>query len=173
MATATQLSIDEYLSTNYRPDCDYIDGELQERNVGKQDHSDIQRILVGLLYAHELEWQVIGMPEQRLRVSPTRVRIPDVCILPAGEQVEQIVTHPPLACIEILSESDSLASTQPRLQDYANFGVANIWVFDPARRQAFIWTPSTLAIPTNLLTISTTPVALDVPAVFARFAIRR
>jgi hypothetical protein len=32
MAT-TKVSVHEYLGTHYRPDVEYIDGELQERNV--------------------------------------------------------------------------------------------------------------------------------------------
>jgi hypothetical protein len=32
-------SVDEYLSTTYRPDCDYVDGRVVERNVGELDHS--------------------------------------------------------------------------------------------------------------------------------------
>ena len=35
MATSTQISIAEYLATVYRPDCEYIDGELLEKNMGK------------------------------------------------------------------------------------------------------------------------------------------
>lgn len=65
--------------------------------MGNQDHSDIQRTLVGLLYAHKLEWNVVGMPEQRLRVSPTRVRIPDVCLVQTGHPLPRVLTEPPLA----------------------------------------------------------------------------
>ncbi|HLI64222.1 MAG TPA: hypothetical protein VKV05_12550 [Terriglobales bacterium] len=39
MATAAQhrVTIEEYLRSCYRPDCDYVDGELQERNLGELD----------------------------------------------------------------------------------------------------------------------------------------
>jgi hypothetical protein len=33
MATNTVIPVSEYLSTTYRPDCDYVDGEVQERNL--------------------------------------------------------------------------------------------------------------------------------------------
>ena len=45
MATPARISIvsmEEYLRTSYRPDCEYIDGELRERNVGQWEHSRIQ-----------------------------------------------------------------------------------------------------------------------------------
>jgi len=33
--TATFVPLSEYLQTRYRPDCDYLDGELLERSVGE------------------------------------------------------------------------------------------------------------------------------------------
>ncbi len=42
MATSSLIPVSEYLSTIYDPDCDYVDGEIQERNLGEQDHSDLQ-----------------------------------------------------------------------------------------------------------------------------------
>ena len=38
MATGSLVSIHEYLNTSYRPDCDYVDGAVLERNVGEYDH---------------------------------------------------------------------------------------------------------------------------------------
>ena len=32
------ISIDEYLHTSFRPDCDFVDGEVRERNVGMRRH---------------------------------------------------------------------------------------------------------------------------------------
>ncbi len=31
--TTTHLALEEYLKTDYEPDCDYIDGDLEERNT--------------------------------------------------------------------------------------------------------------------------------------------
>ena len=46
MATATTLvPLESYLATNYRPDCDWIDGELKARNMGEKPHSRIQQYL--------------------------------------------------------------------------------------------------------------------------------
>lgn len=33
MAAGTQISVEEYLHTVYRPDCDYVDGVVEERNL--------------------------------------------------------------------------------------------------------------------------------------------
>ena len=46
MATApTLLSIDQYLRTTYHPDADYIDGEIEERNLGEFEHARLQYLL--------------------------------------------------------------------------------------------------------------------------------
>jgi Putative restriction endonuclease len=78
MATSLHISISEYLRTTYRPDREYVDGELLERNVGKWDHARIQALLGAWFYNHEHEWNVIVATEPRVQVSPTRIRIPDV-----------------------------------------------------------------------------------------------
>lgn len=44
-AAGTQISVQEYLHTVY-PDCDYVDGVLEDRNVGEWDHSTVQTRLV-------------------------------------------------------------------------------------------------------------------------------
>ena len=44
MATV-QISLEEYLQTSYHPDCDYVDGEVQERNWGEFDHATVQMFL--------------------------------------------------------------------------------------------------------------------------------
>src|SRR6202043_3939568 len=55
MATGTLISVSEYLSAMYRPDCDYVDGEVQERNLGEYDHGKIQLFLGVLFYGKRIE----------------------------------------------------------------------------------------------------------------------
>jgi hypothetical protein len=45
IATIVQLPIEEYLGTTYRPDCEYVDGEVRKRNVGKYEHARVQALL--------------------------------------------------------------------------------------------------------------------------------
>ena len=42
MSSATLISVSEYLKSSYRPDCDYVDGRVEERNVGEHDHAALQ-----------------------------------------------------------------------------------------------------------------------------------
>ncbi len=39
MASTTLLSVPDYAETTWRPDREYVDGELLERNVGRVDHA--------------------------------------------------------------------------------------------------------------------------------------
>jgi Putative restriction endonuclease len=92
MAAGTQISVSEYLSTCYRPDCDYVDGEVLERNVGEYDHARLQAILLAYFFNREKQWGIHVVPEQRVQVSRTRFRVPDVCVLAGGKPAEQIFT---------------------------------------------------------------------------------
>lgn len=139
MAAATQISVDEYLHTAYRPDRDYVDGELLERNLGERDHSQPQALLAAYFLVRKAEWGLWALTEQRVQVTPNRFRIPDVCVLSKDAPYEQIVTAAPLICIEILSKDDSFSSIVDRLDDYISMGVANIWVIDPHKRRAYTY----------------------------------
>ena len=79
MAT-TAATIQEYLTSVYESDCDYVDGEVQERNTGTFDHSRLQGAVFAYFYNRRKEWGITVVPEQRVQVSPTRFRVPDVCV---------------------------------------------------------------------------------------------
>jgi Uma2 family endonuclease len=133
MATV-QISLDEYLRSSYHPDCDYVDGEVQERNWGEFDHAVVQAFLAAWFFQHRDEWQLHVLPEMRIRVSATRVRIADICLMARSQPVEQVPTKPPLAVIEILSPEDRISRYGQRLADYRQMGIPNVWVIDPANR---------------------------------------
>jgi hypothetical protein len=91
MATV-QISVEEYLRTSYHPDCDYVDGEVQERNLGEFDHAAVQMFLGNWFFQHRQEWQLHVLPEMRIRVSGRRVRIADLCLMARSQPVEQVLT---------------------------------------------------------------------------------
>jgi Uma2 family endonuclease len=137
MSTATLVGVDEYLATSYRPDCDLVDGELVERTLGTKDHSKLQRAVIVWFENRRRELRLSALPEQRVRVSPRRYRIPDVCVVQLPEPDEQIFTQPPYICIEVLSPDDSFPKLQARLDDYLAMGVPNVWVLDPPSRRCW------------------------------------
>jgi len=150
MAT-TAVTIEEYLSISYRPDCDYIDGEVQERNLGEFDHARLQTAIAIYFGARRKEWGIRVVVEQRVQVSPTRFRIPDVCVI-LGEPTSQILREPPFICIEILSPEDRVSRVNERVTDYFQFGVPYVWLFDPQTRKAWRCTPGAMVEVTELRT---------------------
>jgi Uma2 family endonuclease len=133
MSTILNIPLHEYIGTSYRPDREYVDGVIRERNVGKYEHARIQALLTLWFGMHERDWNVQVVTEQRVQVSPTRVRIPDVALLTLGAQPDVIVA-PPLLVIEILSPDDTYSDTQERAQDYRAMGVKTVWIIDPKTR---------------------------------------
>ncbi len=137
MATGSPVTIHEYLSTSYRPDCDYVDGTVLERHLGEYDHARLQGAVLYYYFNRRKEWGIDVVPEQRVQVAATRFRVPDVCVIADAGQPEQIFRTPPLICIEILSKDDRLSEMQERVDDYLKFGVGHVWILDPSRRKAW------------------------------------
>lgn len=136
--TEPLVTVEEYLHTSYRPDCDYVDGRVEERNVGEYDHGYLQ-LLLGVLFTNNRDaWGVRAVTAVRTQVSRTRFRVPDLSVLRADAPKERIITHPPLIAIEILSPEDRLSRFQDRIDDYLAFGIPHIWVIDPESRKAWI-----------------------------------
>jgi Uma2 family endonuclease len=158
MATSVHISISEYLQTTYRPDQEYVDGELLERNVGKWDHARIQALLCMWFGRHESEWNVIVATELRVQVSPTRIRIPDVCLVSNGPH-PPVLVEPPILAIEILSPDDTYAAMTQRCNDFIRMGVQTLWIVDPSNRTGHMWVngawteSSLLSVPGSLIQV--------------------
>jgi Uma2 family endonuclease len=137
MQTTDLISVREYLSTGYRPDRDFVDGFVVERNVGEKDHGKLQRALIVYFHERRAAWGINVFPEQRVQVSATRFRVPDICVVLGPEPAEQIFTKPPFICIEILSPEDRLAAMQEKVRDFLKMGVPYVWILNPFTREAF------------------------------------
>jgi len=166
MATALHISIHEYLGSSYRPDREYVDGEIRERNVGKYEHARVQALLARWFGNHEQEWGVQVVTEQRLQVSQTRVRIPDVTLLTPGAQPDVIV-DPPLLIVEIPSPDDSYSDTQERAQDYRAMGVETVWIIDPKTRSGRMCSGADW-VESSRLEVKGTPLYVNLPDVFGQ-----
>jgi Uma2 family endonuclease len=165
MATSVLIPIAEYLSTNYRPDREYIDGEVLERNMGKWEHSRIQILLGAWFVQHESVWKIQSATEWRTRVSPSRIRIPDLVLVPLGPQSE-ILTIPPILAVEILSPDDTYSETENRARDYQQMGVQTIWIIDPQTRTGRVCTGAAWT-QTPRLEVPGTEIHVDLPSLFA------
>jgi Uma2 family endonuclease len=159
MTSATMVPVDVYLSSMYDPDCDYVDGELQERNVGETPHSLTEKFFIAFFHSREREWGVRMLPEVRVQISVSRYRVADLCVVKRSTALEPIIRTPPLVCIEVLSPEDRMSRIQEKVQV--------VWVIDPRRRRVFVADRSvTLQPVTEFLTVAGTDVKVPVGEIF-------
>ena len=159
MAT-TKVSVQEYLGTHYRPDVEYIDGEIQERNVGEIEHARMILAVLRWLLSRSQEWQIESLPDVRVQVRRERFRVPDVCVCAASSSDTGIVTTPPLVVVEVLSPEDRIANYQERIADYLDMGVRGVWVIDPQTRRGWDCSSGNW-IETAVFRLADSPIYLD------------
>jgi len=136
MSARTLISVEDYLASSYEPDCDYVDGHIEERNLGEVTHARLQTRISAYLHTKYEDHGIVVMTEVRVQVRSARFRVPDIC-LTLGEPGEEVLTRPPFICIEILSPEDRMSRIEIRINDYLAMGVPYVWVLDPETRQAF------------------------------------
>jgi Uma2 family endonuclease len=167
MSASTAVSVEEYLHTSYEPDCDYVDGELMERNVGEYKHSLLQLILSGWFRELGRRLPIRAATELRMRVHPTRFRIPDLTVMLKSQRGEPVLTHPPFLCIEIVSPDDRMSRVFQRVKEYLAFGVNYVWIVDPTSRTAYIHTSEDGREVRDQLTTETPHISIPLAELFA------
>jgi len=162
------VSVEEYLSTVYEHDCEYVDGTVEERDVGEFEHAYVQGLLVTLFNNHRADWGVYALPEQRVQTQKTRFRVPDVCVLRRTALREPILTHPPLLIIEVQSPDQTLRATEAKAKEFLAFGVEHVWVIDPYARVGYRATENGLElVRSGDFSIPGTPIELKLHAILA------
>lgn len=161
------IALDEYLSTSYDPDCEFVDGELVQRNIGESDHSALQGIIFAMLYNQSTKAGIYVFPELRVQVAATRYRIPDITVT-ARKVRGRILREPPFLCIEVLSPEDRASRMELKIDDYLAFGVRHIWLIDPRRKKAWSYTNEGTREPSAVLTTSDPRLTLELDEVFAK-----
>ena len=156
------MSVDEYLHTVFDgADCEYLDGEIVERNMGELPHGDIQAELIfRLKQAQRGRLRVVS--EIRIQINPRRYRVADIAVWRAGDIGKRIPTVPPFLAIEILSPEDRMVRMLPKIQEYLSIGAEWIWVIDPEEGKALIYSQ---ASPAGVLSdiLRTEDPAIEIP----------
>ena len=133
MVTTTHIPVELYLrSSEWVPDAEYVDGQIEERPMGEYDHADWQGAILYWFRQHAEEWNLRVQTELRVQVSKDNYRVPDVTVMSRNNPKEQIVTLPPIAVFEVLSPEDRISSMMRKFADYSAMGIPQIWVVDPA-----------------------------------------
>lgn len=168
-ATVPFVTVEEYLRTVYEPDVDYVDGQIEERNLGERDHGTLQMAIAAVFFMHRKEWRIRVTPELRTQTSRTSFRVPDVIVESVDAPKEQIVRTPPLLCIEVLSPEDRWQRYERRIQEYFAMGVPTVWVFDPEQRSVMVLEKDKprRELREGTLGLEGTPVAVSIAEVFA------
>jgi Uma2 family endonuclease len=134
------MSVEEYLRASFEgPDCEYLDGEVVERNMGELPHGTVQMELAYALRQMASRLSIRVVPEIRIQISPTRYRVADLAVWRAGKIGERIPVVPPFLAIEILSSEDRIVRMHPKINDYLSIGVEWVWLIDPAEKQAICY----------------------------------
>jgi hypothetical protein len=69
MATAiTPMTVEDYLRSSFSPDVEYIDGQIEQRNMGENDHSAWQEALCAWFRAQAIPAGIRVRPELRVQV---------------------------------------------------------------------------------------------------------
>jgi Uma2 family endonuclease len=130
-AATTFVPVEEYLRSSFEPDAEYVDGEIEERAVGENDHSAWQDAILAWFRQQARAGQIRVRPELRVQVAPTCFLVPDVTLLDRNRPIEPIATHPPVAVFEILSPGDALKRVMAKCGRYEQMGIRTILVIDP------------------------------------------
>jgi Uma2 family endonuclease len=130
-ATTTFVSVEEYLRTSFDPDAEYVDGQIEERAVGENDHSAWQAAICAWFQQQAKQGQIRVRPELRVQVAPDTFLVPDVSLLDRNQPIEKIATHPPVAVFEVLSPTDTFKRVTAKCARYHRMGIKTILVIDP------------------------------------------
>ena len=163
MTTRTLMDVEEYLRTSFEgPDCEYLDGEVVERNMGELPHGTAQLELGYLLRQMASRLGIRVVSEIRIQIHPRRYRVADLAVWREGNIGERIPTVAPFLAIEILSPEDRIVRMQPKLQDYLSIGVEWIWLIDPQEKRAIVYSQQN---PTGALSdvLRTENPAIEIP----------
>jgi Uma2 family endonuclease len=134
------MDVGEYLRTSFEgPDCEYLDGEIVERNIGEIPHSAVQGTLYRLLWQLRSLLGLLVLPEITIKISPTRYRVADLAVWRNDDIGTVIPTVAPFLVVEILSPEDRMVRVLPKIQEYLSICVEWIWIVDPQEQSALLY----------------------------------
>lgn len=130
----------EYLRTSFEgSDCEYLDGEVVERNMGELPHGDVQSTLSRLLWRFRKTLGIRVVTELRIQIRKRRYRVADIAVWRDDNIGTGIPAVPPFLAVEILSPEDRMVRMLPKIQEYLSIGVEYVWVVDPEEKAALCY----------------------------------
>jgi Uma2 family endonuclease len=130
------MDVGEYLRTSFDgSDCEFLDGEIAERNWNAIPHADAQGNLMYLLAQLRPRLGMRVLPEITIKISATRYRVADIAVW-TTDDIGTIPTVPPFLVVEVLSPEDRMVRVLPKIQEYLSIGVQWVWIIDPQEQSA-------------------------------------
>ncbi len=135
-AIIEKLTLERFreLYAERKPYFELLDGAAVQKALPTKLHSIPQFVLALML--NELGFK--SRPELTLAIGPSWEPTPDVCGI-IGLEEDPYPTHAVAVAIEVLSPDDRFTRVLEKCRKYAEWGVADILVFDPVRREAWCW----------------------------------
>jgi Uma2 family endonuclease len=149
MATATQVPVEVYLTSDFEPDADYVDGHIEERPMGQYDHASSQQAIQLWFAQHAKEWNIRVRPELRVKTTKTNFRVADVVVFDRDNPIEQVLHLPPIAVFEVLSPDDLIPCLMKKLREYDTMGIPTVMLIDPETKRISQWLNGDLVELTN------------------------
>jgi len=116
--------------------------ERLERHGGEQPHSILQSACAAFFFERRKRFQIRVLTGQTISIAAGKYRIPDVCVYLQPAPHDPVLKTPPFIAIEILSPEDRMSRLRQKIDEYLAFGVSYVWLIDPERRRADVYTPS-------------------------------
>src|SRR5580704_2820010 len=140
MSAKVLMNVEEYLRTSFDgADCEFLDGEVVERNMGELPHGDLQANLTRLLWPLGSQLGIRVVTEIRIQIHSRRYRVADIAVWRDDNIETSIPTVPPFLVVEILSPEDRMVRMQVKIQEYLSIGVEWVWVIDPLETAALCY----------------------------------
>lgn len=122
------MSWEEYLATPEHPRHEWVDGVVVVSPDPGWRHQRIARMLANLVDAVE---GLYGSTSGNVRLPADRVRIPDAY---ATTRPEGLFVERPVLVVEVLSPSTRSEDLLRKAPEYAEAGIAQLWLVDPDAR---------------------------------------
>jgi len=148
--TATEADVIRWMDGPEKRLFELIDGVLVEKAVGTRE--GFLALYIGRMlgnFAEKNELGLVGGADAPFRLRLGLVRFPDVSFI-SWERIpgdvfpdDAIAELIPDLAVEVLSESNTAAEIELKLDHYFEFGVRAAWVIDPKAQCAVVYTTRT------------------------------
>ena len=134
-AGTTLVSVEEYLRTNYKPACEYVDGILHPKPMPTWMHGLLQAQLAMLI--NQGFHDFVAASEVNVQIRAGKYFVPDIIVQRRACIQSPYPTSPVHLCVEILSPDDRMSEVLAKCEEYHAWGVDTTWIVDPETRRAW------------------------------------